>query len=42
MIGVSGSFAVAEPSLFLTKIDLRISMAELYQGIVIPVATVGC
>jgi Uma2 family endonuclease len=31
----------AEASLVLTTIDLRISMAELYEGIAIPAATVG-
>jgi Uma2 family endonuclease len=31
----------AEASLFLTTVDLRISMSELYEGIAIPPATVG-
>jgi Uma2 family endonuclease len=29
-----------EAALFLTSVDLRISMSELYQGIAIPAATV--
>jgi Uma2 family endonuclease len=31
----------AEASLFLTSVDLRISMSELYEGIAIPVETVA-
>ena len=31
----------AEASLFLTSVDLRISMSELYEGIAIPATTVG-
>src|SRR5690349_20765846 len=31
----------AEGSLFLTSVDLRISMSELYEGIAIPATTVG-
>ena len=31
----------AEATLFLASVDLRISMSELYEGIVIPIATVG-
>jgi hypothetical protein len=32
---------VAEASLFLTTVDLRIPMSELYEGIAIPTVTVG-
>jgi Uma2 family endonuclease len=31
----------AEATLFLASVDLRISMSELYEGIAIPIATVG-
>jgi hypothetical protein len=32
----------AKASLSLTTVDLRISMADLYEGIAIPAETVGC
>ena len=32
----------AEATLVSTTVDLRISMAELYEGIAIPAATVAC
>jgi Uma2 family endonuclease len=32
----------AKASLSLTTLDLRISMADLYEGIAIPAETVGC
>jgi Uma2 family endonuclease len=32
----------AEATVFLSTVDVRISMSELYKGIAIPAATVGC
>ncbi len=32
----------AEATIFLTSVDLRISMSKLYEGIAIPAATFGC
>ena len=32
----------AEATLFLSTVDVRISMSQLYEGIAIPAATIGC
>jgi Uma2 family endonuclease len=32
----------AEATLYLTSVDLRISISELYEGIAIPAATIAC